>query len=152
MLAMVGDLNSLSVWITLTIFYILALRNGGRFRWLWLATVLHGLTVECVSYFLPDIDNFWHAQGVITFLGLRLPLYIALLCKYILCRVKKLCNHFGFVVVSNLASSVIDHVFDPWSGQTKDYKIGICFFSTKHAASRSKNKDWLAQSQNNVSE
>ena len=38
------------------------------------------------------------------------------------------------------------------AGQTKDYKIGICCFSTKHAALRSKSKDWLAQNQNNVSE
>ena len=38
--------------------------------------------------------------------------------------------------------------FDPWSVQTKDYNIGISFLATKHAASRSKNKDWLAQSQN----
>jgi hypothetical protein len=26
-------------------------------------------------------------------------------------------------------------------GKTKDYEIGICYFSTKHAALRSKNKD-----------
>jgi hypothetical protein len=39
-----------------------------------------------------------------------------------------------------------------WSGQTKDYKIGICYFSAKHSALRRKNKDWLARNQNNVSE
>jgi hypothetical protein len=27
-----------------------------------------------------------------------------------------------------LASSGVDHEFDRWSGQTKDYKIGIFFF------------------------
>jgi hypothetical protein len=37
------------------------------------------------------------------------------------------------------------------SGQTKDYKIGICCFSSKHAALMRKSKDWLAQNQNNVS-
>jgi len=37
-------------------------------------------------------------------------------------------------------------------GQTKDCKIGICCFSTKNAALRSKSKDWLARNQNNVSE
>jgi hypothetical protein len=58
----------------------------------------------------------------------------------------------GGVIVSLLASSAVDHVFEHCSGQTKDYKIGICCFSTKHAALRSKNKDWLAQNQNNVSE
>ena len=40
--------------------------------------------------------------------------------------------------------------FKPWSGQTKDYKIGICCFSAKHAALRRKSKDWLAQNQDNV--
>jgi hypothetical protein len=42
--------------------------------------------------------------------------------------------------------------FKPQSGQTKDYKIGICCFYAKHAAERRKNKDWLARNQNNVSE
>ena len=44
----------------------------------------------------------------------------------------------------------------PWvrarSGQTKEYKIGICCFSAKHAALRKKSKDWLARNQDNVSE
>jgi hypothetical protein len=31
------------------------------------------------------------------------------------------------------------------SDQTKDYKIGICCFSAKHAALRRKNKDGLAR-------
>jgi hypothetical protein len=38
------------------------------------------------------------------------------------------------------------------SGQTKDYKIGICCFSAKRAALRSNRKDCLARIQNNVSE
>jgi hypothetical protein len=54
-------------------------------------------------------------------------------------------------MVSMLASSAIDRGFEPRSGQTKDYKIGICCFSVKHAALRRKNKDWLARNQNNVS-
>ena len=45
-----------------------------------------------------------------------------------------------------LASSAVDHGFEPQLGQTKDYKIA------KHAALRSESKDWLAQNQNNVSE
>ena len=55
-------------------------------------------------------------------------------------------------MVSVPASSVVDRGFEPWSGQTKDYKIGICCFSAKHAALRRKSKDWLTQNQNNVSE
>ena len=52
-------------------------------------------------------------------------------------------------MVSVLASSVVDCGFEPRSGQTKDYKIGICCFSAKHAALRRKSKDW---NQNNESE
>ena len=55
-------------------------------------------------------------------------------------------------MVSVLASSTVDRVFEPRSGQTKDYKLGICCFSAKHAALRRKSKDWLARYQNNVSE
>ena len=31
-------------------------------------------------------------------------------------------------------ASAIDREFEPQSGQTKDYEIGICYFSAKHAA------------------
>ena len=55
-------------------------------------------------------------------------------------------------MVSVLGSSVVDHGFEPRSGQTKDYKIGICCFSAKHAVLRRKSKDRLAWNQNNVSE
>jgi hypothetical protein len=55
-------------------------------------------------------------------------------------------------MVSVLATSVVDRVFEPRSGQTKDYKIGICCFSAKHVALRRKSKDWLARNQNNVFE
>ena len=58
----------------------------------------------------------------------------------------------GGVTVSMLASSAVDRGFEPRLGRTKDNKIGICCFSAKHAALRSKSKDWLAQNQNNVSE
>ena len=51
-----------------------------------------------------------------------------------------------------LASSAVDSGFGPWSGQTKDYEIGICCFSAKHTTLRGKSKDWLAQNQDNVSE
>ena len=55
-------------------------------------------------------------------------------------------------MISVLTSSVVDRGFEPWSGQTKDYNIGICCFSAKHTALRRKSKDWLAQNQDNVSE
>ena len=53
-------------------------------------------------------------------------------------------------MVSVLASSAVDRVFEPRLGHTKDYKIGICCFSAKFVALRRKSKDWLAQ--NNVFE
>jgi len=59
-------------------------------------------------------------------------------------------NRIGGVIVSVFASSGVDLGFEPRSGQTKDYKIGICCFSTKHAALRRKSKDWLTRNQNNV--
>ena len=55
-------------------------------------------------------------------------------------------------MVSKLFSSALDRGFERRSGQTKDYKIGICCFSAKHAALRRKSKYWLARNQNNVSE
>ena len=55
-------------------------------------------------------------------------------------------------MVSVLISSAVDHGFEPRSGQTKDYKIGICCFSAKHAALKRKSKDWLVRNQNIVSE
>ena len=49
-------------------------------------------------------------------------------------------------------SNAVGCWFDHRSGQTKDYEIGMCSFSTKHVALRRKSKDWLARNQDNVSE
>ena len=62
------------------------------------------------------------------------------------------CNRIGGVMGSVLASSVVDCVFEPRSGQAKDYKIGICCFFTEQASLMRKSTDWLARNQNNVSE
>ena len=61
-------------------------------------------------------------------------------------------NGIGGVMVSVLSSSAIDCGCEPRSGQTREYKIGICCFSAKNASLRRKSKDWLARNQNNVSE
>ena len=61
-------------------------------------------------------------------------------------------NRIGGVMICVFFSSTVDREFEPRSGQTKDYKIGTCCFSAKHAALRRKGKDWLARNQNNVSE
>ena len=52
------------------------------------------------------------------------------------------CNRIRGVMVSVLTRSAVDHRFKPLSGQTKDYKIGICCFSAKHAGERVKT-GWL---------
>ena len=44
-----------------------------------------------------------------------------------------------------LASSTVDCELESRSGQTKDYKTGICCFSAKHAALRRKIKDRLTR-------
>jgi hypothetical protein len=51
-------------------------------------------------------------------------------------------NRIGDVMVSVLASSAVDRGFEPWSGQARDYKIGICRFYAKHEVSRRKTS-WL---------
>jgi hypothetical protein len=50
-------------------------------------------------------------------------------------------NLIGGVMVSVLAFSVVDRGFEHRSGQTKDYKLGICCLFTKHADIRRKSKD-----------
>ena len=59
-------------------------------------------------------------------------------------------DRIGGVMGNVLASSAVDRGFEPRSGQTKYYKIGIFRFSAKHAALRRKSKNWLARNQNNV--
>jgi hypothetical protein len=49
------------------------------------------------------------------------------------------CN--GYV----LTSSSVDFWFDPRSCQPKNYTIGMCCFSSKHASLRRKIKDWLGR-------
>ena len=46
-------------------------------------------------------------------------------------------------MVSVPASSAVDHGFEPRSGQTKDYQIGNCCFSAKHAVLRKRAKTGL---------
>jgi hypothetical protein len=53
-------------------------------------------------------------------------------------------------MVRVLALGAVDCGFEPRSGQTKDYKIGICCFSAKHTTLRRKSKDWLARNKNKV--
>ena len=63
-------------------------------------------------------------------------------------------KRISHVMVSMLASSAVDRGLElrSRSGKTKGYKIGICYFSAKHASLWRKNKDWLARNQDNESE
>ncbi|TKR80689.1 hypothetical protein L596_014721 [Steinernema carpocapsae] len=56
--------------------FIHACRKGGRYFYTWIGIFIHALNVENLSYQIPDMDNFWHAQGIITLFGSRAPLYI----------------------------------------------------------------------------
>ena len=67
-----------------------------------------------------------------------------------MCQIKL--NSISSVMVSMLPSSVVGGLFPACLCQTKDYKIGYCCFSAKHAAFTSKSKDWLALNQVHVSE
>jgi hypothetical protein len=49
-------------------------------------------------------------------------------------------NSISGVMVSVLASSVIYREYKPRSDQSKDYNIGICCFSAKHAALQRKSR------------
>jgi hypothetical protein len=60
-------------------------------------------------------------------------------------------NRISGVMVNLLTSSAVDRELESWPSQTKDYEIGICCFSAKQAALRSKSKDWLSWNQDNVS-
>ena len=51
---------------------------------------------------------------------------------------------------AHLKYDSLDHRFEPWSGQTKDYATGICGIAAKNATCKS--KDWLTRNQDNVSE
>jgi hypothetical protein len=64
------------------------------------------------------------------------------------CKLSITDNHIYGVMVSVLTSSAVHRGFEPLISQTKDYKIGICFFSAK----KRKSKDGLARNQDNVSE
>ena len=52
-------------------------------------------------------------------------------------------------MVSVLAWSMLDCGVEPREGQNKDYKIGNCCFSGKHAAFRHKSKAWLSRNEGN---
>ena len=85
----------------------------------------------CLSFF-----KYIRSSFIINYLFSAIPL---------IRRFKKTCR--GGIMVSIVASSVVDCGFKLWSNKTKDYEIGtsMCCCSDKHAALRIKSEDWLAQ-------
>ena len=61
-------------------------------------------------------------------------------------------NYIRGVMVSVIGSIAVDRGFEPRTGKTKDYEIGICCFSVKHVPLWCKIKDWLGHNQDNVPE
>jgi hypothetical protein len=51
-------------------------------------------------------------------------------------------------MVTVLSLSAVDRGFEPQSGKIKDYKIGMCCFSAKHAALR---RNYLFSGEENLS-
>ena len=84
--------NELEFYLLALLTFIHAYRHGSRYMWLWWTTVAHGLTTELVSYWTPEIDNFWHAQSMFMLFGQREPLHI-------------MCLYPGFIYTASVAVS-----------------------------------------------
>ncbi|UMM39322.1 hypothetical protein L5515_016426 [Caenorhabditis briggsae] len=72
-----------------------AWRSGTRFVLVWFGILIHALNVENLCYWIPDMDNFWQAQGILTFFGARAPLYI-------LIGIYHMFDYTSFVLMSRL--------------------------------------------------
>jgi hypothetical protein len=86
--------------------------------------------------------NIWGEYRVRTFItGPNVRLVVTL--------VVTLVNHIGGVMGCVFASKAVHRVFEPRSGQTKDYKIGLCCFSTisKHWSSIEEKEQRLVDSE-----
>lgn len=57
----------------------------------------------------------------------------------------------GGVIINVFVMTAVDRGFDPQSDQTKNKQFGDFCFSSKNAALRSKTKDWLTRSHDNLS-
>ena len=55
---------------------------GGRWPYMWLGSLIHGLVIENISMNIPDIENYWQSQTTIIFLGRKMPLHIMILCEF----------------------------------------------------------------------
>jgi len=82
--------NELEFYMLALLTFMHAYRHGGRYLWLWWTTIAHGLMTECTSYWVEEIDNFWHSQSTFMFFGQREPFHI-------------MCLYPGFVYTASVA-------------------------------------------------
>ncbi|KHJ88891.1 hypothetical protein OESDEN_11304, partial [Oesophagostomum dentatum] len=52
-----------------------AYRHGGRYFYTWIAVTICAFNMELLAITVPDLNISWHAQGVLSFFGMRVPLY-----------------------------------------------------------------------------
>jgi len=88
-----------------------------------------------VSYFTITLRNHWNCMCLWCFTCYFWDTRVFDLLPY----------HLSTASVSMLTSSAVVRGVKPLSGQTKDYKIGICYFSVKHAVYRSKSENCFFQ-------
>ena len=61
-------------------------------------------------------------------------------------------NSISGIMANVFDSSAVYCGFEIWSGQTTEYKIGICCIFAKHASLWRRSKHWLGRNQDSVSE
>ena len=97
-----------------------------------------------IFFLLWDLfDNFtvFDKTTVCSYINLPVIKLKYLFFSFFFVMYHKKVNRIGGVMVRVLSSCAVDRGFEPRSGQTKEYGIGICRFSVKHAALRRKSKD-----------
>ena len=87
---------------------------------------------------ISEKATYHRLQTTNTFLSTQL--YI--LSSYVYTESKNEINSICSVMVST-PSYVVDHRFEPRSGQTKYYEIGMCYISAKHHEFKEKEQRWV---------
>ena len=103
------------------------LLKGIMKTWNQLSLEEHAFLVEvCICSEHLSFEKFKSSSLATTFGGVMVSMFAS--------------GRIGSVMVSRLTLSVVDRGFKPRLSQTKDYKIGICCISAKHAALKRKSK------------
>uniref|UniRef100_A0A158R5N1 Transmembrane protein n=1 Tax=Syphacia muris TaxID=451379 RepID=A0A158R5N1_9BILA len=65
------------VFFTLYILTLVhAARHGRRYLFTWFGVNFIATAIEFLRFFNPAWDVVWHAQGILTFLGMRVPIFV----------------------------------------------------------------------------